>query len=117
MDPGDRNSRGGVFLDSSGQVRCVWSLFEDGTGLIQAGVPTKGIVEPIRQVISRLTYGTPITLRALEAELMLRSLADARLAFGLPLDWISKMEKASSGKKVVRSWCMQANRCVHPCRL
>ena len=95
FEPSDRTCRGGVYLDTSGDVRCLWSLFEDGEAFIQAGVPTSVLVEvswrgcesswrgrerkgwvavcalqPIRQVMSRLAFGTPITLRTLEVNVV-----------------------------------------------
>lgn len=40
-------------------------------------------------------------IQRLQAELMLRSIADARSAFGMSPEWCGKMEKASNTKKVL----------------
>ena len=45
FEPSDDSSRGGVYVDWFGRVRCLWSLYDEGKALIQAGTPMENIAE------------------------------------------------------------------------
>ncbi len=101
VEPADKSSNGGVFLDAWGEIRCLWQLFDHGKDSILAGVPSEVLVEPIRQVMNRVSNGGPLTLRRLEAEFMLRPTAMVRSAAGMTPEWISKLEASSKQKKAL----------------
>ena len=50
FEPSDDSSRGGVYVDWFGRVRCLWSLYDEGKAMIQAGTPMENIAE-VRAVL------------------------------------------------------------------
>ena len=88
----------GVLVNERGDVLGLWSsfAFENGRELTQTnkGVP----IDLVAEMLDRVRTGKP--LHSLEVELAPLPLANAR-EFGLPDDWVKRLEQASSAERQV----------------